>query len=488
MAITKKLKLVLSENGSEPLVFESCWEDGGDPEPILLLDEHVDGTVRRRAICILLLLAKLPRLENVGSDGIIPFKDECTFPTWIQTLGEWKRPALESWVKKHFGIIRSDQHFMVSHPGSKKKGKQGKRYPNVQYNSKNLPLENLDLFTRSSSIESSPDTELSGVWLLDAALKLEAQHWNVTGNNSCIRELLKTGKLRLPEDIMQEAKRVGILGSGITMPGTRMTADNLFERTEEQLLKQKVSVARKNHVAIFYDQLKADFLEHSRRCDSFHKLMSEHRKMFSKGFHLTMNRFQADLFRCNCSDYSHLLFGTNRLFPRHLKVHFKKEKYFDEPENSTRWIEMQDVVQNIFFRFSDEHKLPRAKLTSTEVSSGRIPEEGAMWELFGFSTFRKSRYFILGAFAAHRVIFERFLTNICIPRLYCLKTKAEEEFRNNVLDVTLGFNHLMYSRMIFCDDNPRHEFDFIIGFRTVLKADALFWSGLQERLNKLANP
>jgi len=102
----KILKLVVSKDGKEPLVVKSCWETEGGVliDSIPLTDkDYVRGKDRRRAFCLVLLLAKLPRRIKIARDAIISFEDQSQHKSWVKLIGTASREGeLTGWVSKFF--------------------------------------------------------------------------------------------------------------------------------------------------------------------------------------------------------------------------------------------------------------------------------------------------------------------------------------------------------------------------------------------------
>jgi ankyrin repeat protein len=224
------LRLVLAEDGKNPLVLESDWI-GLPNRPLPLLREP-DAPVKLRAICILLLLAKYQGYPamNSGSNPTFTFQCELDKCNWISSLADTyhKEKTANAWITNHFGI-KYDDFFFSGGRGSMQNKVKLKSHPCVEYRSQLLPLINLQLSVRSRNSTSSDSTELVGDDLLYFAFALEARHWDT----EAIEDLLRLGLLRPPS-----RKRTVSKGNNV--------GPSLDAVTKKALLKEALYLARRN--------------------------------------------------------------------------------------------------------------------------------------------------------------------------------------------------------------------------------------------------
>lgn len=493
---SKTLNLVLAKDGAEPLVLECFWEEQGDQEPILLLDDHVkNAKVRRRALCILLLLAKLRAKEKIGEDGILEFKDGCDYLTWIGSLGNtFKEDSaiMETWIRTHFGISRS---FCIGQPATKRSPTET-TIAKINYRTKVLHPNQVIIFSRNRKAPPEMKKVLEGADLLDFAAALEEMRWNQSGKTPGIECMLRNGQLYIPKDILSHSQRFAGADYEENEDASAVSADDLFLKTKAKLIKRDKKSSDSDFNSLVKAQLKLDFDEYRKGCEPFFNWVSKWNDPFVLAKETRLTNYQAKFFQANCLCFASAMDGHNSKLTASLKG-------FDDCEWSKfarnrvyLWEPLKIVVKDIFETFANRYHIDGMGMKEAERSQYRSIFMGALNGWWHDIVEEQRIPFLFGVRVAERLAFSDFLEKICMPLFY-LPTLSDDgpsvPDKNWEAERLARYQFMNYSHAIryeafegvywmetLCGNAPENRIDFILGYRTTLKMTTEAWNSVLD--------
>jgi hypothetical protein len=501
----RTLNFVFTEDGKDPLVLECYWEKGDWREPLQLLDVHIkQGKPRRRALCILLLLAKYQGTAKANSGGVLKFADNLDNLTWVGSLGDaYKREGeARTWLENHF-LIGMNDHFFVAFPGSSRT-LEGKKYPWVEFKTKTFPPENLKFFVQPSISSSANRRPLGQDELFSFALRLEASHWSGSESESSIKEMVRTGVLRQPKEKATTDTQAGANPNSapfeprmiykmvddrsldlLRLTFNKMTANDSFELLQKFLGEWNEKEAPKYCYLpkmLIGMQIEKEFEEYQAACSPLFLYMSKFSSVFIDPDDVSLNHFQAETIQKLCLQFAGIVSEETPGFLKALRHHFGQEIHplSHRPECDRK---LSEAVEDIFRGFAHAFFLHPTKAKSREMT-GFPCLELIVLRMENQGTFNsRNGWIVLGRYAAQRAIYCDFLTRVCAPlfRLRQNDNDTANSFFNNCEDIRIQASHAFMSRNELCKSHT-HHLDFILGLRELLKSQAEFLAALHEQI------
>ena len=495
----KILNLVLANDGFEPLVLECFWDQQGESEPILFLDDHVkNGKVRRRAICILLLLAKLRAEEKVGKDGILEFKDGCDYLTWIGSLGNaFKEDSAltESWIRTHFKMSRS---FCIGQPSTKRSPGEA-TVAKISYRTNVLPPNRVAIFSRNRKAAPSAKKFLEGAEFLDLAATLEDVRWNQSGKTPGIECMLRNGHLYVPKDILSHSKRFAGDNYEDDEGASATSADDLFLKTKANLIKRNASP---EYDSLIKSQLKVDYDEYRKKCEPLFKWVAQWRDPFISVKERKLTKYESEFFLGNCVWFAKMVNDHNSKLVVSLKEFYDGEWTEMSCFRVYIWKPLIIAIDKIFADFAKHYRVDVVSIKAV-TASGVVSIPMAVLNQWVYDVANEqSNPFLFGVLVAERLAFGDFLEHICIPHFSLpglfkkeqIDPAKAEEVERIALDQFLNYINLvnfeayeaLFHMELCCGDSKNARLDFILGYRSTLKHITDSWTTLFSLLDTAA--